>query len=177
MARLSLCYMFQLCLFTWLGKKSHGYVKKTKYLFNFHYYTVSLLPFMSNQYMYQISFVPLCENQTSHKTFKESYQKLQNLLYNLLDKNYLLFSDIVETNTQQIYFIFIFQTNLLGACASDRSILLYDLRGSTPLRKVQAYVQLSSVGLYQKWNCNENFSCLDMTGSILQGCCYSNQRT
>lgn len=32
--------------------------------------------------------------------FKESYQKLQNLLYNLLDKNYLLFSDIVETNTQ-----------------------------------------------------------------------------
>lgn len=50
--------------------------------------------------MYQISFVPLCENLTSHKTFKESYQKLQNLLYNLLDKNYLLFSDIVETNTQ-----------------------------------------------------------------------------
>lgn len=55
---------------------------------------------MSNQYMYQTSFVPFCENLTSHKTFKKSYQKLKNLLYNLLDKNYLHFSDIVEKNTQ-----------------------------------------------------------------------------
>lgn len=54
-----------------------------------HYYTVSLFTLMSNQYMYQISFVPLYENFTFHKTFKKSYQKLQNLFYNFLDKNYL----------------------------------------------------------------------------------------
>ena len=28
------------------------------------------------------------------------------------------------------------ETNILGATASDRSIILYDMRGSTPLRKV-----------------------------------------
>lgn len=55
--------------------------------------------------MYQISVVPLCKNLTSHKTFKKSYQKLKNLLYNLLDKNYLHFSDIVEKNTQYDIFI------------------------------------------------------------------------
>lgn len=55
---------------------------------------------MSNQYMYQTSFVPFCENLTSNKTFNnlKFYLKLQNLLYNLLDKNYLLFSDVVEKN-------------------------------------------------------------------------------
>lgn len=126
--------------------------KSIFFLHYFHYYTVSLLTLMSNPYMYQISFVPLCENLTSHKTFKKSYQKLKNPLYNLIDKNYLLFSDIVEKKYSIRYiYLFIFQTNLLGACASDRSILLYDLRGSTPLRKVHCtyrLVQLFSVGLY-----------------------------
>ena len=28
------------------------------------------------------------------------------------------------------------ETHILGATASDRSIMLYDMRGSTPLRKV-----------------------------------------
>lgn len=82
-----------------------GYVKKYFFFHYFHYYTVSLLTLMSNPYMYQISFVPLCENLTSHKTFKKSYQKLENLLCNLIDKNYLLFSDIVEKNTQYDIFI------------------------------------------------------------------------
>lgn len=74
--------------------------QKVCFFHYFHYYTVSLLTLMSNRYMYQISVVPLCENLTSHKTFKKSYQKLKNLLYNLIDKNYLLFSDVVEKNTQ-----------------------------------------------------------------------------
>lgn len=77
-----------------------GMSKSIFFFHYFHYYTVSLLTLMSNPYVYQISVVPLCENLTSHKTFKKSYQKLKNLLYNLLDKNYLHFSDIVEKNTQ-----------------------------------------------------------------------------
>ena len=32
--------------------------------------------------------------------------------------------------------IYLVQTYLLGAAAHDRSILLYDMRGSAPLRKV-----------------------------------------
>lgn len=37
--------------------------------------------------------MPLCENLTSHKTFNtvKFYLKLQNLLYNLLDKNFAFF--------------------------------------------------------------------------------------
>lgn len=65
---------------------------------------------MSNQYMYQTSFVPFCENLTSNKTFNnlKFYRKLQNLLYNLLDKNYLLFSDVVEKNSFVLYTIDLF---------------------------------------------------------------------
>ena len=39
-----------------------------------------------------------------------------------------------------IYILYIYiysqQTQLLGATAADRSIILYDMRGATPLRKV-----------------------------------------
>ena len=33
-------------------------------------------------------------------------------------------------------FVFYFQTNIVASCASDRSVILYDMRGSSPLRKV-----------------------------------------
>lgn len=45
------------------------------------------------------------------------------------------------------------ETNLLGACASDRSILLYDLRGSTPLRKVILSLKSNAIA----WNPMESF--------------------
>lgn len=134
-----------------------------------HYYTVSMLTIMSNQYMYQTSFVPFCENLTSHKTFKKSYQKLKNLLYNLLDKNYLHFSDIVEKNTQYDIFIcsyfrqicweHVHQT-VVFCCMIWGDLLHYE-------RYILACTALFSVGLYQKWNCNEHSSCLAMTESIL----------
>lgn len=42
------------------------------------------------------------------------------------------------------------ETHLLGATASDRSILLYDMRGSTPLRKVSLVKEVSFPSLLPK---------------------------
>jgi len=45
------------------------------------------------------------------------------------------------------------ETNLLGACASDRSIILYDSRGSNPLRKVIMKMKTNTIA----WNPMEAF--------------------
>ncbi|KAK6168021.1 hypothetical protein SNE40_021929 [Patella caerulea] len=45
------------------------------------------------------------------------------------------------------------ETNILGAAASDRSILLYDMRGSTPLRKVILKLRSNAIS----WNPMEAF--------------------
>ena len=41
-----------------------------------------------------------------------------------------------------------FQTNLLGATANDRSIVLYDTRGVIPVKKVILKLQSNAI----KWN-------------------------
>jgi len=45
------------------------------------------------------------------------------------------------------------QTNLLAGCASDRSVLLYDMRGSAPLRKVILKMKSNALA----WNPMEAF--------------------
>ncbi|CAH3160260.1 unnamed protein product [Porites evermanni] len=52
--------------------------------------------------------------------------------------------------TVPIYFL---QTHLLASTASDRSIILYDMRGSTPLRKVVMEMRSNTVA----WNPLESF--------------------
>ena len=49
--------------------------------------------------------------------------------------------------------IFFHQTHLLASTASDRSIILYDMRGSTPLRKVVMEMRSNTVA----WNPLESF--------------------
>ena len=49
--------------------------------------------------------------------------------------------------------IFFLQTHLLASTASDRSIILYDMRGSTPLRKVVMEMRSNTVA----WNPLESF--------------------
>nr|CAG4638403.1 EOG090X04WU [Cyclestheria hislopi] len=45
------------------------------------------------------------------------------------------------------------ETSILGACASDRSIILYDIREATPLRKVVMKMKSNSI----RWNPMEAF--------------------
>lgn len=45
------------------------------------------------------------------------------------------------------------ETHILGGCASDRSVILYDMRGSTPLRKVILKLKSNSIA----WNPMEAF--------------------
>ena len=40
------------------------------------------------------------------------------------------------------------EPHVLGACASDRSIILYDIRLATPMRKVIMELSTNSIGMY-----------------------------
>ena len=48
------------------------------------------------------------------------------------------------------------EPHVLGACASDRSIILYDIRLATPMRKVIMELSTNSIGMYV--SCINEFS-------------------
>ena len=50
-------------------------------------------------------------------------------------------------------FNYIFHFELLGACGSDRSVMLYDIRGNSPIRKVILTLRSNAL----KWNPMEPF--------------------
>ena len=68
----------------------------------------------------------------------------------------MLFNTDISNNQQIMHWnelISRFQKHLLGSCASDRSIMLYDTRGSAPMRKVVLKMMSNTMA----WNPMEPF--------------------
>lgn len=62
----------------------------------------------------------------------------------------------------------LFQTELIASCASDRSIILYDMRESAPLKKVLTSIS-SFVSLCSSWWCGDDDDNDDNT-AFFPGC-------